>query len=128
MRVLLDTHVLFFWALGSPRLSQRARRRIGDPSTEVLVSAASAWEIATKHRLGKLPGVETLLRDLDDVLTSQGFCALPISVEHARRAGLLTHPHKDPFDRMLAAQALTEDVPLVSLDSIFDEMGVERIQ
>src|SRR5574340_1213563 len=109
MRVLLDTHSLLWWLDGDRRLSRRARLCIADETNVVLVSAASAWEIATKVRLGKLPGAVDVATNLSEIMAEQGFDGLSISVTHALRAGALPGPHRDPFDRMLIAQALTED-------------------
>ncbi len=127
MRVLLDTHALLWWLAGDERLSMPARQLIGEPQTTVLVSAASAWEIATKYRIGKLPGAREVALDMGSALSSQGFTALPIALEHAQQAGLLAGAHRDPFDRMLIAQSLALSVPLVSNEELFDSFGVTRI-
>ncbi|HWG20599.1 MAG TPA: type II toxin-antitoxin system VapC family toxin [Terracidiphilus sp.] len=126
MRVLLDTHALLWAAFHKDLLSARVRRVIQSPANEILVSAASAWEIATKFRLGKLPFAQALADDFIPKVTSAGYLLLPISVEHALRAGRLTGDHKDPFDRMLAAQAIHEDLPIVSNDAQLDAFGVRR--
>jgi PIN domain nuclease of toxin-antitoxin system len=127
MRFLLDTHTLLWSFSGSSSLSTRARRLIEDGANEILVSAVSAWEIATKVRLGKLPTGEELISDFSFYLKQLGVEALPISMEHALRAGRLPGEHRDPFDRMLIAQAQAEDIPIVSNDRIFDEYHVQRI-
>ena len=127
MRFLLDTHTLLWCFSDSRSLTARARRLIQDGSNEILVSAASAWEIATKVRSGKLPTGEELIRDFDRYLNRLGFDALPISLEHAVRAGSLVGEHRDPFDRMLISQAQAENVPILSNDRIFDQYGVTRI-
>lgn len=127
MRCLLDTHTLLWCFNASPSLSSRARRLIEDGNNEILVSAASAWEIATKVRLGKLPTGEQLVSELDRYLTQLGFDPLPISLQHAVRAGKLPGEHRDPFDRMLVSQAQTENLSIVSSDRIFDDYHVERI-
>ena len=127
MRVLLDTHAFLWWLAGSERLSGAARDAIGDPENDILVSAASAWEIAVKHRLGKLPGADDVALDVAGCIASQGFLELPITVRNGERAGRLPGPHRDPFDRMLIAQALALDLPLVSLETLFDRYGVARI-
>jgi PIN domain nuclease of toxin-antitoxin system len=127
MRFLLDTHTLLWCFNASPSLSSRARRLIEEGSNEILVSAASAWEIATKVRLGKLPTGEELISELDRYLAQLGFDALPISVSHAVRAGRLPGEHRDPFDRMLISQAQTENLPIISNDRIFDTYHVQRI-
>ena len=127
MRLLLDTHVLIWWFSGDSRLSIPARQTIVDDSNNVLVSAAAAWEIATKHRLGKLPSAETLVLDMSGAIAGQNFEELPITVEHAARAGALPGPHRDPFDRMLIAQALTHNLVFISNESLFDRYGVRRL-
>jgi PIN domain nuclease of toxin-antitoxin system len=127
MRFLLDTHTLLWSFNDSPFLSPKARRLIEDGGNEMLVSAASAWEIATKVRLGKLPEGEELVGDLDHYLTHLGCDALPISLDHAVRAGKLPGGHRDPFDRMLIAQAQAENLNIISNDRIFDTYRVQRI-
>jgi len=127
MRLLLDTHALLWWLSGDSRLPMQAREAIGDEDAEVAVSAASAWEVSTKVRLGKLPGAEFLAEEFREHVHAQGFDGLSISVGHAQRAGLLPGPHRDPFDRMLIAQALAEDLVLVSNEAAFDRYGVRRI-
>lgn len=127
MRVLLDTHALLWWLDGDKRLPLAARRVISDLGTEVLVSAASAWEITTKARLGKLPGALAVAADVATAVISQGFVALPISLDHAQRAGSLPGPHRDPFDRMLIAQSQAEGIPLVTNERIFEAYGIRRV-
>ena len=127
MRFLLDTHTLLWSFNASTALSSRARRLIEEGRNEVLVSAASGWEIATKVRLGKLPTGEELVAGFSGYLRQLGVEPLPITLEHALRAGRLPGEHRDPFDRMLIAQAQFEDVPIISNDRIFDEYHVRRI-
>jgi PIN domain nuclease of toxin-antitoxin system len=127
MRILLDTQALLFWLDGDRRLPKRMRQIIGDEDVTVLVSAASAWEITTKFRLGKLPGAADVAADVRACMASQGFASLDITVDHAQRAGSLPGPHRDPFDRMLIAQAQAENVPLVSNETVFDHYGVRRL-
>jgi PIN domain nuclease of toxin-antitoxin system len=127
VRVLLDTHALLWWLDGDRRLSRRARRLIDNDETAVLVSAASAWEICTKFRLGKLPGAAAVAADVMGCLDSQGFARLPITVDHAHRAGSLPGPHRDPFDRVLIAQSQAEDLPLVTVDPVFGLYGTKVI-
>lgn len=127
MRLLLDTHTLLWWLADDPALSGSARKLIARPSNAVLVSAASAWEIATKVRLGRLPGASDLAGDFGGYLSRERFDSLAISAEHAIRAGLLPGPHKDPFDRLLIAQAQSENLPIVSVDSAFDDYKVRRL-
>jgi PIN domain nuclease of toxin-antitoxin system len=124
---LLDTHALL-WALDdNRRLSARARSAIGDEANEKIVSAASAFEITTKHRLGKLPEAAVLMPDFEAAIAPFGFTLLSITTAHAALAGSLDISHKDPFDRLLIAQALVEGVALVSNEAVFDRFGVERI-
>ncbi len=104
-----------------------ARRAVDDESNEVLVSAATAWEITTKHRLGKLPGADPIASDIPGAIAAQGFQELPLSVADAARAGALPGPHRDPFDRMLIAQALSLDLVLISNDAAFDRYPVRLL-
>lgn len=127
MRLLLDTHTLLWWLDGDRRLSRRARTLLADEDNLVMVSAASAWELATKARLGKLPGALDVATDVAGCVARQGFVDLPITIQHAQRAGSLKIDHRDPFDRMLMAQSQMEDVPIVSNEAIFDSFGVDRI-
>ncbi|MCH8213453.1 MAG: type II toxin-antitoxin system VapC family toxin [Proteobacteria bacterium] len=127
MRALLDTHALLWWLDGDERLSEPARAFIGDEDNVVLVSAASAWEIATKVRIGRLPGAVQVAAELGACLTSQGFTGLAITLDHGLRAGGLPGPHRDPFDRMLIAQAQAEDLALISNETVFDAYGVRRL-
>ena len=127
MRLLLDTHALIWWLTDSRWLSESVRQAIFDPSNEKLVSAATAWEIATKHWLGKLPKADDLALDVTGTIASQGFEELPISVDDAARAGVLPGPLRDPFDRMLIAQALSRSLVLISNESLFDRYGVRRL-
>jgi PIN domain nuclease of toxin-antitoxin system len=127
VRVLLDTHTLLWWLDGDRRLSRRARGAIAEDENTVLVSAASAWEISIKVRLGKLPGAVEVAAELPAILREQNFEPLPIALAHALRAGNLPGPHRDPFDRMLIAQAQTEDVALVSNERVFETYGVRRL-
>lgn len=127
MKVLLDTHALAWFALNAPQLSAGARRAIEDEAEVSFVSAVSAYEIATKVRLGRWPEAQSLALGYDDEVTAEGFRLLPITSEHARRAGLFAHPHRDPFDRLLAAQALAEGLTIVSRDAALDAFGVVRL-
>ena len=117
MKLLLDTHTLLWWWKDDPRLSKRAAKAIADEANIVLVSAASAWEIATKHRIGKLPGAETAVRDFNELIVIDGFGHLAVSYQHAIKAGGFDIEHRDPFDRMLAAQSIIEGATLVTDDA-----------
>jgi len=127
VRLLLDTHALLWWLAGDAQLSGPARTAIADPANEVYVSAASAWEVTTKHRLGKLPGAGPLAVDFAREVARQGFLPLPITLGHGQDAGALPGPHRDPFDRMLVAQARHERMALVSNETVFDGYGVARL-
>jgi len=127
VRVLLDTHALLWWLDGDRRLSAKARTLISDEGTEVLVSAASAWEISIKAAAGKLPGALDVAADVLGCIHGQGFLPLDITVVHAQRTGSLPHVHGDPFDRVLIAQSLLEGIPVLSIDEVFDGYGVSRI-
>lgn len=117
MKLLLDTHALLWWWKDDPRLSKRAVAAIADEANSVLVSAASAWEIATKHRIGKLPGAENAVGKFNELIVADGFSQLAVSYQHALKAGGFDTKHRDPFDRMLAAQSIIEGATLVSDDA-----------
>ena len=128
MRVLLDTHTFLWWLDADPALPGRAHAVISDGRTnQVFVSAASAWEITTKHRIGKLPGAAAVAADVSGAIRRQGFLPLSVSVHHAQRAGCLPGWHRDPFDRMLIAQTLDEGLVLISNEILFDRYGVPRL-
>ncbi|MGO9999351.1 MAG: type II toxin-antitoxin system VapC family toxin [Acetobacteraceae bacterium] len=124
---MLDTHAFLWWVAGDTALSSTAHSAIADEGNAVFASAASAWEIATKFRIGKLPGVAAIAADLAAILDTQGFVALPISFVHGQLAGALPGPLRDPFDRMLIAQAMHEDMVLVSNEVSFSAYGVRRL-
>lgn len=127
MKVLLDTHV-FLWALLEPdKLSPRVRGLLEDDATEVVVSSATAWEIATKLRLGKLTGAKPVVADYAAALHGLQAVELAMTGEHALQAGAWDVPHRDPFDRMLAAQSKLEKLALVSCDPAMEPFGVELI-
>jgi len=126
MKLLLDSNALVWWFSSDPRLSAKAHRAIKNPSNEIVVSVASAWELAIKSRLGKLR-MGDLVERLPDDLNEAGCTVLPIMLDHAIRAGSLPAHHKDPFDRMLVAQAQAENLAIVSSDPVFDHYGVRRL-
>ncbi len=125
MKLLLDTHTLLWWFMDDPLLSRCAREAIADENNDVFVSAASAWEIATKHRLGKLPEARDAYPRFEEMVARNGFATLAVSVRHGLRAGSYIDSHGDPFDRMLAAQAELEGLSLVSRDRIFARFPVQ---
>ena len=127
MRLLLDTHALAWWFEDSVKLGRGAYAAIADPNTAVLISAVSIFEMTLKHRLGKWPEIADLLGDLDGYLRGQQFETLSLTPHHAERAGALDIPHRDPFDRMLIAQAQIEQARLVSNEALFDRLGVNRL-
>ena len=113
---LLDSHALLWWWFDPDRLSTAVRELLIDPSTPVLVSAASVWELSLKHHQGRLPELTGAITDLPGLLQADGFEALPISLAHGLRAGGYSQPHRDPFDRMLAAQAELDRLVLLTAD------------
>jgi PIN domain nuclease of toxin-antitoxin system len=127
MRLLIDTHALLWWLTDDSALPASARKHLARSGNTVFVSSASAWEIATKFRIGKLPDAGDLLADFAGYMARERFEGLPISTDHAVRAGLLPGPHKDPFDRMLIAQAQSENLPILSNDVAFDTYSVRRL-
>ncbi len=127
MNLLLDTHALIWWLAGHESLSLPARAAIADENNTVLISAASAMEVSTKYRIGKLPDATLLAHSFESMIASQGFMELAISVRHARVAGEMNILHKDPFDRLLIAQAQVEALVLVSNETLFDGFAVQRL-
>ena len=117
--LLLDTHVLAWWLLDSPRLGALARAAISDPDRLILVSTVSVWEMAQKHGRGRWPEVGPGLATIEADLARLGFRVLPLTLAHALAAGALDWAHRDPFDRMLAAQAVAERAALVTADRVF---------
>lgn len=124
--VLLDTHIVLWWFQGAARLSATAKGLLRDPGVTVMVSAASAWEIVIKYKAGKLDAASALISRFQAALEEEHFVELPITVAHAVHAGLLEGFHKDPFDRVLIAQARIESLPVVSTDKCFDDFKVTR--
>jgi PIN domain nuclease of toxin-antitoxin system len=126
-RILVDTHALIWAATETARLSARAVERIQDESVTLFVSAATAWEIATKVRAGRLPQAKELEENFVERVEAAGYILLPIDAALALRAARLQGAHRDPFDRMIAAHALAEDIPVISADRKLDGFGVRRI-
>ena len=127
MRLLLDTHTLLFAARGQGELSPRAGSILLEDDHSVYVSAASAWELATKVRLGKLADTTGLLIGFEAKMMQAGYSFLSVSCRHGLMAGSFPQAHKDPFDRMLAAQARVENLILLSNDKHLDSFGIERL-
>lgn len=127
MKLLIDTHTLVWSMNQTSELTARARQAIENYDNDVLVSVVTVWEAATKHRLGKFPEAAVFVGDPRGVLNRLGFQSLSLKLEHAHLSGSFPHPHRDPFDRMLAAQAILEGLTMVSNDKVFDTMLVPRI-
>ena len=127
MKLLADTSTLIWWWTDVVSLSARARDLLSDADNVIFVSTASAWEIATKNRLGKLPQLENPLGNLPQMIARSGYVTLSISLDHALLAGAMAGEHRDPFDRMLAAQSIVDAVPLLSSDDKLDQFGCQRI-
>ena len=127
MSYLIDTHILLWWLFDDPKLDESIRVLLGDPTHRILVSAATAWEIATKYRIGKLPEAQLLVQHYPVILTQAQFIQLPVTAAHAIKAGSWAMNHRDPFDRMLLAQAALESLTLISCDSVFHGQGIAVI-
>lgn len=127
MNILLDTHALIWWLNDDPALSGPARAAIADASNSIFVSAASAMEVATKYRIGKLPSAALLAQNFETIVEAEHFLPLPISLRHAALAGSLKVAHQDPFDRLFIAQAMTDDMALASNEKLFDGYGITRV-
>lgn len=127
MRLLLDTHVFLWWAGDAPELTSRARKIISDPQNDCFVSLASCWEMAIKANLRKLKLTQPVERFVTEQLHENGFRLLGIELSHAARVETLPFHHRDPFDRLLVAQALGEKLTIISADTILSEYGVKRI-
>jgi PIN domain nuclease of toxin-antitoxin system len=127
VRLLLDTHAFLWWVAASGELSRKARSAVGSARNECYVSVASAWEIAIKVSLGKLRIDGALDRFLPEQLAANGFRALAIDLKHAARVATLPFHHRDPFDRLLIAQALEEHLAMVTADLVIAKYGVNRV-
>ena len=124
MRLLLDTHAFLWWVEGAPELGKRARTAIANPENEVLFSVASGWELAIKLSLGKLRLDQNLGRFIPEQLRLNAFTLLDVRLPHVARVADLPFYHRDPFDRLLAAQALEDDLTIVTTDRIFRKYDV----
>ncbi|NBX30540.1 type II toxin-antitoxin system VapC family toxin [bacterium] len=125
MKLLLDTHAFLWWVTDDEALSGAARTAIADESNIIFVSAATAWEIATKVRLGKLDQAAGACDRFTELIAADGFSLMPIEACHALKAGSYRVPHRDPFDRMLAAQSAIEGIQLLTRDPAFKQFGTD---
>ncbi|WP_055075147.1 type II toxin-antitoxin system VapC family toxin [Pseudanabaena sp. 'Roaring Creek'] len=119
MSYLIDTHILLWWIFDDPKLDTNCRDIIRNPDNTIIVSSVSAWEIATKYRIGKLPEAKQIVEQYSDILRQAKFVEMAIATNHALRAGSLPIDHRDPFDRMIIAQAEIENLPVISYDAAF---------
>jgi len=126
-RLLLDTHTFLWWAADASELSDTARKAISDSGNECFLSIASCWEMAIKSSLGKLRLTKPVERFVNDLITENGFRLLAIELRHATKVEALPFHHRDPFDRILLAQAITEKLTIVSADSMFSSYGVKLL-
>ena len=125
--MLLDTHIFLWWLFDDAQLSNIVRNHLENAKQTIYVSSASVWEITTKYRLGKLPQAESIAKNVPNWIIKAGFTPMPVSPEHAQLAGSWAIDHKDPFDRMLAAQAKLEKMPLISVDTKLRLFGVDLL-
>lgn len=126
MSYLIDTHILLWWLFDDPKLDNECRDIIRNPNCRIIVSSATAWEIATKYRIGKLPEAEQLVAEYSQILHQAKFTKLAITTAHALRAGSLPIDHRDPFDRMILAQAELENLPVITEDKAF-QIGLIQV-
>ena len=128
MRILLDTHTLIWWLTDNNRqLSRVARNAISDESNDIFVSAITAFEITIKHRLRKLAAANAFVDDVVAAIANEGFAELSLSLADAARAGALPDHHRDPFDRLLIAQAISNNLVFISNETLFDSYGIQRL-
>jgi PIN domain nuclease of toxin-antitoxin system len=127
VKLLLDTHALLWWVQGTPALGRRATAVVSDPANDVLFSIASCWELAIKLSLGRLRLTQRLDRFISEQLRVNGFSLLQIELRHVVRVADLRFHHRDPFDRLLIAQALEDDLAVVSADRVFRKYGVRLV-
>jgi PIN domain nuclease of toxin-antitoxin system len=123
---LIDTHVFLWWLFNDPKLTEECREIIKNPDHRIFVSSVSAWEIATKYRIGKLPEAKHIVEEYSQILQQAKFIELSITSAHALRAGSLPISHRDPFDRMIMAQAELENFPVITYDAAF-QTGLIRV-
>jgi PIN domain nuclease of toxin-antitoxin system len=127
MIVLMDTHSFLWFVDGSPQLSARARTLIEDPANDKLLSLAGIWEMAIKISLGKLSIAQPFEQFIPHQLQINGFDTLEIKFDHLAKVSHLPLHHRDPFDRLLIAQSLVEQIPVISIDSVFDSYSIQRL-
>lgn len=127
MDLILDTHVLLWMLLADKRLGERQKQLLESRSNRIHVSAVSAFEIATKVRIGKLPEARHVVREFHRICTEFDYSELPITHRHGVKGGELEGAHRDPFDRLLAAQSIIERMPLMTSDPAFRKLGVETV-
>ncbi|MGI2032009.1 type II toxin-antitoxin system VapC family toxin [Rhizobium panacihumi] len=127
MNALLDTHALLWWLGADKELSTNAKAAIENGDNQRFISAVTAFEIANKFRLGKLPGAGPILEAFDNILERGGFSLLPVTAAHAKLAGEMPGKHRDPFDRLLAAQCKLENLTLLTVDAAFEEFGIDIV-
>lgn len=126
-RFLLDSCAFVWSAIEATKLTSAARHVLESVENDISISATSVWEVATKTRLGKWPEANPVAADIQKIIRGLGYRELSITVDHAERSGSLPGPHKDPFDRILIAQAQAENLTVISIDEIFDEYHIRRI-
>ncbi len=127
VNILLDTHIFLWWLFDDSRLPGEIRGEIENLDNQIFVSSASVWEIATKFRLGKLPEAASVAKNVTKWIEKAGFQPLSVSPEHAQLAGDWQMSHRDPFDRMLAAQAQIEEMALATVDKMLQQFPIEII-
>lgn len=127
MSLLLDTHTLFWWVTDNPLLTEKARHAIANEAGDCYVSAVSLFELSNKVRLGKFDAARELVERIEHEMKANDLTALPVTIAHAKLAGSLADPHRDPFDRMLAAQSIIENIPVVTGDPALSALGANVV-
>ena len=127
MDLILDTHALVWVLLGNERVGSAQAAIINDSHNKIFVSAVSGYEIANKFRIGRMPEAGAILKLAEENFAAFDWLHLPVNLQHARRAGSLPGPHRDPFDRMLAAQSIIENIPVMTVDSAIKELGARVV-
>jgi PIN domain nuclease of toxin-antitoxin system len=127
MDLILDTHALVWVLKAHERIGTKQTARIEDPANRIFVSPVSVYEIANKHRIGRMPDAEAILKLAEENFAAFDWLHLPISVQHARLAGSISNSHRDPFDRLLAAQSIIENVPVMTVDTAIGELGAKIV-